>query len=340
MRFLLDTILMDYDKIISKLFFDSDWHINKSIRRKFLKKVEHNKCVNLYTYIINRFNEYDNIKEVLYRIKHKAYIRPVCKECGNRVNFIGKGKILFSKYCSCKCRANSSDNKKLIKETNKKNWGTEGVYDSEKYKDKLLKEKGYSNYFQSNEFKSKRKKSLIEHYGTTNLFSIPEIKNKIENTCLRKYGVKNVLLSEKCIKSKDNYYKNYAGKISSKPENITYELLKKKFNDVKRNYKSKEYPWKCDFYIPSKNMYIECQYSQYHMQKQFDFVTDQIKLNELKQKSEIRKSITGKKISQYDKMIYTWTDLDVRKRNKAKENNLNFIELWTLEQAKKFIKNL
>lgn len=31
----------------------------------------------------------------------------------------------------------------------------------------------------------------------------------------------------------------------------------------------------------------------------------------------------------YKNAIYTWTDLDIRKRNIAKENNLNYIELFS-----------
>ena len=36
-------------------------------------------------------------------------------------------------------------------------------------------------------------------------------------------------------------------------------------------------------------------------------------------------------------MIYVWTDLDVRKRNIAKENNLNYIEFWNIEELKNWL---
>ena len=39
-------------------------------------------------------------------------------------------------------------------------------------------------------------------------------------------------------------------------------------------------------------------------------------------------------------MIYVWTDLDVRKRNIAKQNNLNFIEFWNLTDVNKFIQQI
>ena len=39
-------------------------------------------------------------------------------------------------------------------------------------------------------------------------------------------------------------------------------------------------------------------------------------------------------------MIEGWTIRDVEKRNKAKEENLNFHEFWNLKDAKEFIDNL
>lgn len=333
---------MNYDKIISDLFFIDDWHISKSIRRKFLKKLKYNKCKNLNNYILNRFEDYDDYKEILYRIRHKLEERPVCKECGKRLHFVGKRGRFFQTYCSDKCRANSKENLEKIKQTNIKNWGTPGMYDSPKYQEKLLKEKGYKNYLQSDEFKNKRKQSLINHYGTLNIFDVPEIKNKIEQTCLERYGVKNTFLGEKCIKAKDEFYKTNAGKISSKPENETYELLKEKFSEVIRSYKSKEYPWRCDFYIPELKLYIECHYSQYHRRRPFNYEDKSCleELEDLKQKSNQIKSETGVIKTQYDNMIYTWTNLDVRKRETAKKNNLNFMEFYSLDEAKAVLQNL
>ena len=39
-------------------------------------------------------------------------------------------------------------------------------------------------------------------------------------------------------------------------------------------------------------------------------------------------------------LLNTWTIYDVNKRNKAKEEKLNFYEFWNLENAKKFIDEL
>lgn len=47
-------------------------------------------------------------------------------------------------------------------------------------------------------------------------------------------------------------------------------MLKEKFNNVKRNYKSELYPFHCDFYIPEKDLYIEYQGHPGHGNEPFD----------------------------------------------------------------------
>lgn len=42
----------------------------------------------------------------------------------------------------------------------------------------------------------------------------------------------------------------------------------------------------------------------------------------------------------YKRAIEGWTIFDVKKREYAKKNNLNFKEVWNLEEGKEFIDNL
>lgn len=53
---------------------------------------------------------------------------------------------------------------------------------------------------------------------------------------------------------------------TSKSEEMSYVLLVERFgaNDILRQYKSEEYPFACDFYIKSRNIYIECNYCWTH----------------------------------------------------------------------------
>lgn len=43
----------------------------------------------------------------------------------------------------------------------------------------------------------------------------------------------------------------------SKPEKVILGFLKNEYPDTIYQYKEKRYPFKCDFYIPSKDLFIE-----------------------------------------------------------------------------------
>jgi len=79
----------------------------------------------------------------------------------------------------------------------------------------------------------------------------------------------------------------------------------------------------CDFYIPSKDLFIELQLSWTHGSKPFveNNIDCQNQLNIWRQKS-----LTS---DYYKNAIETWTIRDVKKRNIAKQNKLNYIEVWT-----------
>ena len=58
----------------------------------------------------------------------------------------------------------------------------------------------------------------------------------------------------------------------SKPEDRVYGFLTSKFGkeDVDRQYRSSSYPFSCDFYIKSLDLYIECNFSWTHGGHWFD----------------------------------------------------------------------
>lgn len=68
-----------------------------------------------------------------------------------------------------------------------------------------------------------------------------------------------------------------------------------------------------------------------HSKHPYDFnsVEDQLILKEWKSKV--------KNHPFYNNAIETWTKRDVGKRNKAKQNNLNYKEVWSVNEGKKFI---
>jgi hypothetical protein len=109
---------------------------------------------------------------------------------------------------------------------------------------------------------------------------------------------------------------------SSSTENKSYLILKEKYIDVIKQYKSELYPFICDFYIPSLDLYIECNYHWTHGSHPYDKNNkeDQILLEKWKTKNT----------KYYNAAIHTWTIRDVNKRNIAKQNNLNYKEFYSI----------
>ena len=105
----------------------------------------------------------------------------------------------------------------------------------------------------------------------------------------------------------------------SKLEDILGEYITSKFPDMKRQHRTKQYPFACDYYIPSINVYIELQGLWTHGGKPYENTPED---NVLVQKWR------DKHTRYYDAAIETWTIRDVKKRNIAKKNNLRYIELF------------
>lgn len=334
-----------YDKLLDNIFFEDD-RLNKSIKNKF-NRLKNKKYIQIKKYIDNRYSDSLSERETLYRIHYNIENRPVCKICGKPVKFQGRNTV-FSIYCSHRC-------KKLDPEVNKK-WkescGEKGT-NRKKAKQTTLDRYGYENPYQipdvinkikrankekKDEAQEKSKQTCLEKYGESYFFKSVIFKDKVRNTSLSKYGTKHPMqsnivkskynwkeLSSKCIETKK---KN--GTInSSKPEDDTYTMLLEIFPDTIRQYKSNLYPYYCDFYVPSINTYIECQYGWTHGQHPFNEDNE----NDL-QKAH---SWKNKNSEYYSIALDVWTRKDVEKRQTAFRNNLNYIELWSLEEAKKWI---
>lgn len=227
-----------------------------------------------------------------------------------------------------------------------------------KIKNNNINKYGVEYYSQTNEFIEKYKQTCLEKYGVDNPLKSEIIKDKIKQTCLEKYGVEyytNRAKYHKTIFEKYNMYyfqtiefqqKSYQTKKKnnsfslSKPENKLYEILCEKFgtDNVIRQYKSDLYPFPSDFYIRSLDLYIEYQGNWSHGKHPFDETNpDDLKIVELwKQKSE-EVNFKGEKKKFYLHAIKMWTKRDVEKRYIAKQNNLNYIEIWNISEIENII---
>lgn len=265
-----------------------------------------------------------NKKRVTY-IKHYGVDHPMkCQKIVNKVKLTNIENYGVPSYCQSK---------------EYKTWykGNKEVMISH-YKQTCLNKYGVDNFQKSKEYKTKqdeiinkRRQTNFERYGETSYSKTTEWKEifhskkesmleKMKNTCKRKYG------REWYFQTEDSKNKNYItqkkngtfGK--SKPEIELFKYLKNIYPNIIYQYKSKEYPWKCDYFIPEYKIYIELQGSWFH---------GEIPYNENNQECvDLVNLWRSKPNGFYKRAIVCYTIKDVEKRNKAKENKLKYIEIF------------
>ena len=113
---------------------------------------------------------------------------------------------------------------------------------------------------------------------------------------------------------------------SSKLEEKIFSYLFNKYPDVIRQYSDERYPFNCDFYVPSKDLFIELNQHWTHGNMPYDPENKecQEKLNIWKSKSKYS--------NYYKNAIYTWTNLDVRKLNYFINNKLNYKIIYDVKK--------
>ena len=245
--------------------------------------------------------------------------------------------------------AKLEENKEKVKQTCLKKYGTISTTQCKEIRDKIkqscLEKYGVDNPAKLEENKEKVKKTCLKKYGGLAPICDPNIKNQIKQTCLEKYGVDNygkslkhkikmstIMSSDEMQEHRYNVMTKNHSFNTSKPEEELYLYIKEKFPSVKRQYKDKlRYPYNCDFYIPELDYFIELQGYYTHNTHPYNpnSILDQILVERYKERY-------GPKCQ----AITIWTLKDPEKRDCAKRNNLNFKEIWNLEEGKKFIDNL
>ena len=355
------------DDVVKEEFKSKRYVYNPNTLRRYTSRIEGKYNKDIYEYLINRYDDSDSLKETLFRIHNGIEEHPKCPTCGKPVKMV-KGH--FQEYCCRLCMQKSELVKEHRIKTNLDKYGVstnlqiKEVVDLAKAnshsKEAILKKQytnkikyGYATPFQNKKSmdkaifnahtviaNNKRKDTCLKIYGVANPVQSKEIQEKSKLTCLKKYGVDNYSKTEKFKKYISDYISSdtIQNKINStkrknntfntsKPEDKAYEFLTQ-YTNVIRQYKCKCYPFCCDFYLKDFDIFIECNFHWTHGGHPFDpsSIKDQIKLERWKTK--------GTKY--YDNAINTWTKMDVEKRNKAKEENLNYIEFWSFKELKEY----
>ena len=340
--------------ILKYLYKDDKVNVNK-IRCKWYK--------NIRNYLFSYFNDNPStFTEILFRIKYNIE-RNYCSICGKPTYFKGiswykKTGKLYADFCSCKCSMNSNETKEAYKkscidkygvdnpmknknvvdkgkETCRNKYGVVRASLLKEYQDKVketnMKRYGVEVPLQNREINKKWHETCYVNFGTYSPLANKEIYDKAEETTYKKYGVycvfntkenREKLLSEKTKQKRYETLRRNHTFNTSKIEETIYEKLIDIYSksDVLREYKDKDrYPYRCDFYIKSLDLFIEVQGYYTHGKEPYD--QNSIKHQILVQKYKERYSPNCQ-------AIVIWTIKDVEKRNKAKENNLKYLEIF------------
>ena len=258
--------------------------------------------------------------------------------------FLGRNRKCIEEYCKLYGLQKSAEQRNLARQkTVQAKYGVLNVSQSDKIKDKKAQTSkehyGTNNPMQSDDVKSKLAQTMLDRYGVDNYAKSAECQEKYRQTCLDRYGVKNsaqsikvrqklseiLTSSEKLQKIYETKKKNHSFNIST-PENLIYERLSEKFGEVLRQYKSEKYPFACDFYIPEIDLYVEFQGNWTHGKEPHN--------PENQEHQKILKTWHEKARTSefYQIAIKVWTEADPKKRQIVKDNNLNWLEFFTLEE--------
>ena len=255
----------------------------------------------------------------------------------------------------------SKEIKDKIKNTNLERYGAENAFASKVIQEKIkkinLERYGVENVSLSKEIRDKANKTNLERYGAENVYASEYGKQKMKETNLKRYGVE-IASSSKIIQERVNKTckERYGGRWcasqeilektfltqkkngtinTSKTEKELEVELRKIFPDLETQYKSDVYPFACDYYIPSLDLYIEYNGFITHNRRFFDKDNkeDIEELNQWILRNKELKKRNGNKATRYDNLIYIWTERDILKLETALKNNLNYIAWFNEEQA-------
>ena len=306
--------------------------------KRFLQRNENRKRI--LTYLLNRYEDDDtnDVKELIYRIENNIEEKPKCIICGKPVRYVG----VYSQYCSPECRW-SRQGQLLQYEKRKikmlEHYGVENQFQRpeviQSIQNTSLERYGTKNPMQSQEVKEKYKELIFKKHGVYYTGAIKESREKAKRTCLKKYGVTSTLYLKSVHEKCNNYEsqikrantlrnKIYTGKSKIEDEINQWLIETYGTENILFNYiEDYRYPFKCDFYIKQYDLFIEINAHWTHGGHPFNKNNqeDIDKLNLWKSKST----------KFYNTAINVWTIRDINKCNIAKQNNLNYLAIYSNE---------
>lgn len=183
---------------------------------------------------------------------------------------------------------------------------------------------GARNAMQSDVVKNRLARSNIERYGVANPMQRPDIAEHAAAANLIRYGVRSTLQLDDVKKASLETKLANGSFNASAPEERLYGMLCAAFGEggVERQYASGSYPFACDFHVKSRDLYVELNANfthggRWYAGNEFDLA----QLDTFREKS-------AEGHAYYDNVIHVWTEADVRKRETARDGNLNYVVFW------------
>ena len=204
----------------------------------------------------------------------------------------------------------------------------------------MIKKYGFPHPNQNPDIKKQMLENMrntnVSRYGVENAMQCSEIAEisaeHRQASMLKKYGAPNSVQIEE-IRNRIFEKRRVNGTLSSSMgEDVLYEMLVEYFgeDDVLRNVcVDFRYPYHVDFYVKSRDLFIELNGDQCHYRHWFDANNEQDMqvLRSWEENRDRLESDMGRE-SRYRKYIDTWTGSDVAKRSAAREYELNYIVFW------------
>ena len=250
----------------------------------------------------------------------------VCLTCGKPTMFhkLGDG---FHKFCSIKCVANYPEhvesNRERMSTPERKRKSAEDITIYNKSQKGRDTSSANGKVWGSISFRKAHSKYDGMRYceicgkETFHIIGVGCI------TCLNrseqpKSRVVRTRIENQKISSLEKYFKN-------KLDDLNIQYI--------QEYKDSLYPYFCDFYLPEYNMYVELNGHFVHQKHLFNEnnLDDVVTLSKY--------NVLAKTSSFYAKVVHIWTVVDVEKYKVAKENNLNYVLLWSIDDINKFLED-
>lgn len=193
-----------------------------------------------------------------------------------------------------------------------------------KMKKTCMERYGVEYALSSSDVQEKKMKTMVERYGGNCPFVSTEIREKSRLTNIERYGVSNPMQSDVIANKVLDTKKENNTFHTSSSEELLYTMLCEKYGeqDIERQFMSDVYPFPCDFYIKSRDMYIELNGLWTHGMCWFDKNNTE-HLDILSDWQE--KALDSE---YYDNAVNVWTNRDVVKRQTAYDNHLNYVVFW------------